>query len=136
MTNQELIKKAAEVINHHKEGQTSYADVGCALVSENGKVYRGVCIDTRSSMGFCAEHTAIAAMITAGETPRIKKIVAVWKDKKGKRYILSPCGRCREFMYQINEQNLKTDVLVEENNTMKLKDLLPQYDLCNEVLKL
>ena len=29
-------------------------------------------------MGFCAEHSAIAAMITAGEY-KIKKIVAVWK---------------------------------------------------------
>jgi len=31
-------------------------------------------------MGFCAEHTAISSMITKKEY-KIKKIVAVWKDK-------------------------------------------------------
>lgn len=59
-------------------------------------------------MGFCAEHVAIAAIITAGES-RIAKIVAVC-DGKG---IVSPCGRCRELMYQINHDNLKTEVQLD-----------------------
>lgn len=47
-------------------------------------------------MGFCAEHAAIAAMITAGEN-RIVKLVAV-SSSDG---IIPPCGRCREFINQI-----------------------------------
>jgi len=63
--------------------------VAAALLSEKGNVYVGVCIDVCSGMGFCAEHAAIAAMITAGEN-KIEKIVAV-----GENGIYSPCGRCR-----------------------------------------
>ena len=46
-------------------------------------------------MGFCAEHAAIAAMITAGEN-RITKVIAVYEDGT----IIPPCGRCREFICQ------------------------------------
>ena len=73
MTNEKLIKLAVAVVKHKKFGQTSVGDVGCALVSEKGRIYTGVCIDTMSSMGFCAEHNAIGSMVTAGES-RIKKM--------------------------------------------------------------
>jgi cytidine deaminase len=46
--------------------------VGCALVTDKNNLYLGVCIDTGSSIGFCAEHSAIAAMVTTGEY-KIKK---------------------------------------------------------------
>jgi cytidine deaminase len=82
--------------------------------------YTGVCIDTPSSMGFCAEHSAIAQMII-NEESRIAKIVAV--GEKGKIY--PPCGRCREFIYQINYENLEAEVLIAEHKIVKLKELLP-----------
>jgi len=127
MTNEKLIKLAASVVKHRKFGSTSVGDVGCALFSGKGKIYTGVCIDTMSSMGFCAEHNAIGSMITAGEF-KIKKIVAVWKDKKGKVYILHPCGRCREFMRQINKKNMETEVILSKDRIVKLKELLPYHD--------
>jgi len=102
-------------------------DVGCALATDKGNVYLGVCIDTASGMGFCAEHNAIGSMITAGEY-KIQKIVAVWKNDKGDIFILSPCGRCREFMRRINEDNLETEVLLDKDKVVQLKDLLPYYD--------
>jgi cytidine deaminase len=71
-------------------------------------------------------------MITAREY-RIKSIVAVWKDEKGEVYILAPCGRCREFMYQTNKENLDTDVILDRNKVVKLKDLLPYYDWFHKV---
>jgi cytidine deaminase len=51
-------------------------------------------MDTPSSMGFCAEHAAIAIMITAGKN-KIIKLIAVYKDGT----IIPPCGRCREFIW-------------------------------------
>ncbi len=57
----------------------SAGSVAAALLTEAGHIYTGVCIDVPCSMGFCAEHAAIAAMITAGEN-RIVKIVAVRED--------------------------------------------------------
>ena len=77
-------------------------------------------------MGFCAEHTAIGQMVTQGEY-KIKKIVAVHKNKNGEISVLAPCGRCREFMYQTNEENLETEVVLDIDKVLKLKELLPYY---------
>src|SRR5512139_1536262 len=93
ITNAELIEKARSVVHPQRIGDYLVGDVGCALLTQQGNVYLGVCIDSGSGIGFCAEHSAIAAMVTAGEY-RIKKIVAVWQDAND-TYILSPCGRCR-----------------------------------------
>jgi cytidine deaminase len=131
MTNQELIEKAAAVVRPKKIGDYTVGDVGCALLTDRDYLYAGVCIDTRSSMGFCAEHNAIGAMVTAGEY-RIKKIVGVWKDDKGEIYVVAPCGRCREFMYQIDKGNLETEVILGKNKTAKLSELLPYPDWYNK----
>ena len=127
MTNTELIEKAATVINEKKVGEYTVANVGCALISGKGNLYLGVCIDTSSSMGFCAEPNAIGSMITNGEYV-IKKIVAVWKDRQGAVYVIPPCGKCREFMKQINQRNLETEVILDTEKVVKLKDLLPYHD--------
>jgi len=127
ITNDELIEKAVSVVNPKKVKDFLMGDVGCALATDKGNVYLGVCIDTASGMGFCAEHNAIGSMITAGEY-KIQKIVAVWKNDKGDIFILSPCGRCREFMRRINEDNLETEVLLDKDKVVQLKDLLPYYD--------
>jgi cytidine deaminase len=121
-TNQEMIEKAMPVLRPRKlSNENSAGDVACALLSAGGNLYFGVCIDVNSGIGFCAEHSAIAAMITAGEN-RISKIVAVWGD----RVVLPPCGRCREFMYQIDPMNLTyTNVILGEDRTVKLQELLP-----------
>ncbi|NOX87825.1 MAG: cytidine deaminase [Calditrichaeota bacterium] len=124
ISDKELIEKALSVVLPHKiKGGFIVGDVGCALLTENDNVYLGVCIDTASGMGFCAEHSAIAAMVTAGEY-RIKKIVAVWHDGS----IIPPCGRCREFIRQIHEDNLNTEVIIGRNKVVKLKELLPYHD--------
>src|SRR5215210_2971987 len=99
MTNDELIEMAASVLHPHTtaDGRV-FGDVAAALVTDRGTVFSGVCIDTTCGTGFCAEHAAIAAMVTAGEY-RIAKSVAVWRDERdGRLYVLPPCGRCRQFM--------------------------------------
>lgn len=126
LTNREMIEKAMTVLRPRALSHENTAgDVACALLSSGGDLYFGVCIDVHSGMGFCAEHSAIAAMVTAGES-RISKIVAVWGDK----VVLPPCGRCREFMYQIDTMNLAcTDVVLGEDSVVKLQELLPHpYD--------
>ena len=94
--------------------------VGAAILTKDGNVYRGVCIDTGCSMGFCAEHAAAAAMITAGEDG-IEEIVAGDWGGKG----LPPCGRCREFLSQLAEENRNAQVLVKEGVVVTLEQLLP-----------
>ncbi len=121
ISNEELINKAKSIVKPKKvkHGFTT-SDCGCALLADNGNIYLGVSIDTCSSMGFCAEHSAIATMVTAGEY-KIKKIVAVLEDGM----VLPPCGRCREFMYQIDGGNLEAEVIISDNKVVKLRELLP-----------
>ncbi len=66
-TDEELIGNAASAINPKMVDDRLFGDVGCALITRGGNLYLGVCIDTASGTGFCAEHSAIAAMVTAGE---------------------------------------------------------------------
>ncbi|WP_148868055.1 cytidine deaminase family protein [Thermosediminibacter litoriperuensis] len=123
MTFDELYKKAKSVINPRKLSEYAEAGgVGAALLAESGNVYTGVCIDTACSMGFCAEHAAAAAMITAGES-RVLKMIAVGWDG----HIMPPCGRCREFISQIHSENLNTEVMVGEDVIVTIRELLP-YD--------
>ena len=115
----ELYQKALEVLHPRQVSEDIEAGgVAAALVTDQGNVYQGVCIDTACSMGFCAEHAVIAAMLTAGQN-RVEMIVAVnWN-----RDILPPCGRCREFLMQLG--NPDALVLVAKDTAVKVKDLLP-----------
>lgn len=117
---EELTHIARETLYPRELSDSSSAgSVAAALVTDRGNVFRGVCIDTPCSMGFCAEHAAIAAMVTAGES-RVEKLVAVSAESG----IVSPCGRCREFLYQINHDNLQTEILLK-SSIVTLADLLP-----------
>ena len=112
-------------LNHLNPQRSSkyceYGGVAASLVTDKGNVYSGVCIDVSSSMGFCAEHSAIAQMVTNGET-RIMKIVAV---VCGTNTVIPPCGRCREFIYQVDNRNIDTEVMVSETKIVTIRKLLP-----------
>ena len=102
---------------------TEYAEaggVGAAIETDAGHIYTGVCIDTACSMGFCAEHAAAAAMITAGEQ-RIRRVIAVGSEGN----IMPPCGRCREFLTALDASNRDAEVMVDEGTVLTLGDLLP-----------
>ena len=117
----ELYQQAKSVLNPRRLSQEAEAGgVGAAVLTGSGRVYTGVCIDTSSSMGFCAEHAAAAAMITAGESRVVKMVAVNWDGA-----ILPPCGRCREFISQLDEENPKAEVLVARGTVMTLRELLP-----------
>jgi cytidine deaminase len=121
MTFEELYVQAKSVLNPRRLSEDAEAGgVGAALLTASGRVYTGVCIDTRCSMGFCAEHAAAAAMITAGEN-RVTKMVAVNWDGN----VLPPCGRCREFISQLHPDNFMAEVLIDREKVVKLRELLP-----------
>lgn len=117
-----IVYDAAKAVVNPKRitEQICSGGVGAAVVSKNGNVYTGVCIDTDCSLGMCAERNANSTMITNGEY-EIKMVAAV--NKKGQ--VLPPCGACREFMMQLKNAS-DTDVLIDNKGTVvKLKDLMP-----------
>ena len=127
MTNEELIQTAEKVLNPLNKDGRLHGDVGAAVLGKNGKVYTGVCVDT-PSWGLCAERSAFATMITDGEY-KFDKVVAVWRDDKtGKLHVLPPCGVCREFMRQIDQGNLESEVILGKTDVKKLKELIPYYE--------
>ncbi len=123
----QLIDSAAKFLRPHRVGDRLFGDVAATLVTASGQRFSGVCIDTGSGTGLCAEHAAIAAMVTAAEY-RISAIVAVWRDEQERLYVLPPCGRCREFMRQIDPANLDTIVVLSGQRTALVRDLLPFND--------
>ena len=90
----ELFNAAKEVQNPRQiSDYVSGGEVAAAILSKSGKIYTGVCIDTCSTLGICAERNAIFNMITNGEN-EFTKVAAVMPDGK----CGAPCGACRELM--------------------------------------
>ena len=115
-----LYNKAKELTGKKELNKSiSYAHVGCALLTDKGNIYTGVCIVADCGIGFCAEHAAIADMIKNNES-RILKIVAT--DQNGP---VPPCGRCRELIKQINTDNLNTQIMISNTEIYSLRELLP-----------
>lgn len=98
--------------------------VAAAILTKSGNIYVGVCIDTASTLGMCAERNAIANMITHGEN-QIDKVVAVMEDGK----VGSPCGACREYMMQLDKDSGEIEILLdlETRKTIRLKELIPDW---------
>jgi len=118
-----LYEMARAVLNPRRLSESAEAGgVGAALLADDGQVYTGVCIDTGSSMGFCAEHAAAGAMVTAGANRVLRMVAVLWDGS-----VIAPCGRCREFISQLHPDNLEAEVMVTEDRVVTLRELLPYH---------
>ena len=99
--------------------------VSAALMTGKGNIYTGVCIDTACGLGMCAERSAIAAMLSAGEH-EITRILCIMPDGRTGG---SPCGACREFMMQLSPRSKEIEILtsLETFSTVKLGDVMPDW---------
>jgi len=117
----DLIAAATEVVGAFAcSGDAEAGSVASALITVSGHVFTGICVDTRCSLGHCAESSAISEMLKARET-QIAGIVAV--NSRGEIY--PPCGRCRELIRQIASENWHTGVVVSREKIVPLADLMP-----------
>ena len=99
--------------------------VAAAILSESGRIYTGVCVDTASTLGICAERNAIFNMLTNGEH-RISKVLALMPDGKTG----APCGACRELMVQLMPGSYKDIEIMldyEKDRVIKLGDITPEW---------
>lgn len=121
----ELYEKAKNVRNPRDvSGMISAGGVGAAILTKNHNIYTGVCIDTASTLGMCAERNAIANMITNGEN-EIVKLVCV--DSKGN--VGLPCGACREYLMQLDKNSKNIEILknIDTKEMVKLEELIPNW---------
>ena len=64
----EMLEAAKAVLNARTISKyVTCGEVAAAILSKSGKIYTGVCIDTCSTLGICAERNAIFNMNTNGE---------------------------------------------------------------------
>ncbi len=121
-----LYEAAKAVQNPREISERIYAGgVAAAIESASGKIYTGVCVDTSSSLGICAERNAMFNMITNGEN-EIRRVLAIMPDGKTG----APCGACREFMAQLmmgryNQVEIMLDY--ENERIVTLEELTPEW---------
>ncbi|MCM1131943.1 MAG: cytidine deaminase [Ruminococcus flavefaciens] len=100
-------------------------EVSASVLSSSGKIYTGVCIDTCSTLGICAERNAIFNMITNGEY-EIEKVLAILPDGK----TVAPCGACRELMVQLMPDKYRDiEIMLDYENEkiIRLGQLTPEW---------
>ncbi len=122
----EMLEAAKAVRNPRKV--SDYVEAGgvsAAVLSKSGKIYTGVCIDTCSTLGICAERNAIFNMITNGEQEMSKVLAIMPNGKSG-----APCGACRELMVQLMPDSYKDIEIMldyEKEKIVTLEELTPEW---------
>ena len=123
---EKLYKTATGVQNSRKiSNYVEAGGVAAAILSSSGKIYTGVCVDTCSTLGICAERNAIFHMLTCGEQ-EITKVLAIMPDG----HTGAPCGACRELMVQLmpdSYQGIEIMLDYETGRTVTLGELTPEW---------
>ena len=80
-------------------------------------------------MNLCAERVAALNMYADSGQTRIKRLIAFRDRPPFGGGSGMPCGACREFLYQLNEENENTEVMVDygSRKTVTLKELMPEF---------
>ena len=121
-----LYAAAAAVRNERRISEyVTCGEVSAAILSASGRIYTGVCIDTCSTLGVCAERNAIFNMITKGEQ-EIRKVVAILPDGSSG----APCGACRELMVQLMPGRYKDiEIMMDykQEKVITLGELTPEW---------
>ena len=123
----EMYEAAKAVLNARRISEyVTCGEAAAAIRSKSGKVYTGVCIDTCSTLGICAERNAIFNMITNGEQ-EIDKVLCVMPDGSNG----APCGACRELMVQLMPDGKYKDIEImldyAGGRTIRLGDITPEW---------
>lgn len=122
MCDEMLLKEAMEATKNSYAPYSNF-NVGAALLTVSGKVYRGCNIENSSyGASNCAERTAIFKAISEGETEFEK--IAVVNSKGG---LTPPCGICRQVLFEFMPKGIVI-LQDEKNNVVSLtieNDILP-----------
>lgn len=120
-----LYEKAKSKLNFREFSPfVSGGQCAAAILTNKGNIYTGICLDTASTLGICAERNAIFNMLTNGEK-EIVKLVCVMSDGT----VGSPCGACRELLMQLDENGGNIEILIDKKykETVFLKELIPDW---------
>ena len=127
MTDRELVMEAIEA---RKKAYAPYSGymVGAALLTEDGKVYRGCNIENASyTPTNCAERTAFFKAVSEGVRDFQAICIVGGKDGKLTEYT-APCGVCRQVMMEFcNPKTFQIILAVDKERyeIYTLEELMP-----------
>lgn len=98
--------------------------VGAAMRDEYGRIHAGCNIENASyPQGWCAEPSAISALIAAGSR-RIAEVVVIGTGEA----LCTPCGGCRQKIREFAAPDVKIHCCTEQGKLIRsftLDELLP-----------
>lgn len=97
--------------------------VGAVAVGESGTRYAGANVEVAHYKGLCAEASAIAALVSAGER-RLREIYVIGPGA----HLCTPCGDCRQRIREFADADTRILVVNAEGELLKrytLEALLP-----------
>lgn len=113
-----MVALAKEAVGKNQIARQAFVGkVASVIMDEDRQFYIGLSLEIPCGLGFCAEQSAISALISTGKS-KVLKVVTI-KDGE----LIPPCGRCRELISQINDSNLYTKFFLSNNRVLTLSEL-------------
>ncbi|MRG73113.1 cytidine deaminase [Alphaproteobacteria bacterium HT1-32] len=119
----DLIQAAREAMAKSYSPYSGF-QVGAAVRGESGAVYAGCNVENAAyPQGWCAEATAIAAMVMAGER-QIREVCVIGPGDA----LVTPCGGCRQKIREFAGQETAIHICGPEGHrrSFTLAELLPE----------
>lgn len=100
-TTSRLIEAAREAAKHAYATYSDY-QVGAALLFEDGAIITGSNVENASyGLTLCAETVAVARAFGEGRRGGLEAVAVVGPFDKGDGSPITPCGRCRQMLYEL-----------------------------------
>jgi cytidine deaminase len=88
----------ADAVAERAYAPYSQFDVGCAVLTRDGRVIEGVNVENAAyPLGVCAERTALSRAVTEGYGPGQFAVAAI---------TASPCGGCRQWLLEMGVERV------------------------------
>lgn len=117
------IVEALIAVRGHAYAPYSRHPVGALVISESGACYTGANVEVAHYKGICAEASAIAAMIGAGDR-RLREVYVIGPGK----HPCTPCGDCRQRIREFATPETRIHVIDARGRLLKryaMDELLP-----------
>lgn len=128
MNDKDLVKEAIEARKYSYSPYSHFA-VGAALLSKDGKVFRGCNIENAGyNPTNCAERTAFFKAVSEGTTEFNKIAIIGGNSDSPVTSYAYPCGVCRQVMREFcDPETFEIIIAIDENTFQKytLEELLP-----------
>jgi cytidine deaminase len=125
MQNIDLLNLAKEACENAYAPYSKFFVGACALY-DTGNYYKGCNVENASyGLTICAERSAMATAVAAGEKGRLVKLAVFCKNMKN----CMPCGACRQWMSEFKQDDNMLIITENEDfscNTVTIGELLPQ----------